>query len=197
MDSKNGFGKTLEQIRAMKRTVHRLERTVIRAGWIDGARTLDGRTEFAVIARTLCYGREEGTTSKGWKYPAIPARNFMRRYGEKYEKDTLREAGLCLRAAFGTGKGSDYQADLNQVLAPIGARASGGLREAIVHERYEANARSTVMSWAKRHSGSTRQMRAAGRLNGEAQYTAYAGMKKELVDTGALVQHITYNVGKK
>ena len=39
-------------------------------------------------------------------------------------------------------------------------------------------------------------MRKASRLSGEERYMAMASMKKELVDTGALVQHITSDVVK-
>lgn len=191
---KNGFAETLDRIRLMKRTAHRLERTTVRAGWIDGARTLSG-TPFAVIARALCYGREAGTTRKGYRYPAIPARNFIRGYNNDFAKDTEREAGRTLHLVF--TKGAEYQADLTRMLASVGAVAAGGLRQAIVRDRYKPNARSTVLAWAKRHSGSTRQMRAANKLQGDQRFLAFSGMKKELVDTGAMVQHITYDVVKK
>ena len=189
--AKNGFAQTLERIRLQKRTARRLERTSVRAGWIDGAKTLDGK-DFAVIARTLCYGRESGTTRKGWKYPAIPARDFMRGYRNDFGKRTLREAGRALQLVF--RKGAEYQADLTKMLASIGAVAAGGLDQAISIDRYKPNARSTVLAWAKRHSGSTRQMRSANKLQGDQRFLAFAGMKKELVDTGSMVQHITSDV---
>ena len=192
--AKNGFAQTLERIRLQKRTASRLERTSVRAGWIDGAKTLYGK-DFAVIARTLCYGRESGTTRKGWKYPAIPARNFMIGYSHGYALRTEREAGMALQLVFRTG--AEYQADLTKMLASIGAVAAGGLKQAIAIERYKQNARSTILSWAKRHSNSTKQMRKANRLSGEERYMAMASMKKELVDTGALVQHITSDVVKR
>lgn len=188
---KNGFAETLERIRLMKRTARRLERTSVRAGWIDGAKTVSG-TPFAVIARALCYGREEGTTRKGWKYPAIPARNFVRGYNNDFSKATEREAGRALQLVF--TKGAEYQADLTKMLASIGATAAGGLRQAIAIDRYKQNARSTILSWAKRRSNSTKQMRKANRLSGEERYMAMASMKKELVDTGSMVQHITSDV---
>ncbi len=191
---KNGFAETLDRIRLMKRTARRLERTSVRAGWIDGSKTVSG-TPFAVIARALCYGREAGTTRKGWKYPAIPARNFVRGYNNDFSKATEREAGRALQLVF--AKGAEYQADLTLLLSGIGSRAAGGLRQAIVHDRYKQNARSTVLAWAKRHSGSTRQMRAANKLQGDQRFLAFAGMKKELVDTGAMVDHITYDVVKR
>jgi len=191
MAIKNGFSQTLERIRLQKRTARRLERTSVRAGWIDGAKTLDGK-DFAVIARTLCYGRESGTTRKGWKYPAIPARDFMRGYRNDFSKRTLQEAGRALQLVFRTG--AEYLADLTRMLASIGAVAAGGLKQAIAIDRYKPNARSTVLAWAKRHSGSTRQMRSANKLQGDQRFLAFAGMKKELVDTGAMVQHITSDV---
>lgn len=189
--AKNGFAQTLERIRLQKRTANRLERTSVRAGWIDGAKTIDGK-DFAVIARTLCYGRESGTTRKGWKYPAIPARDFMRGYRNDFGKRTLQEAGRALQLVFRTG--AEYQADLTKMLASIGAVAAGGLKQAIAVDRYKQNARSTILSWAKRHSNSTKQMRKANRLSGEERYMAMASMKKELVDTGSMVQHITSDV---
>lgn len=191
---KNGFAETLDRIRLMKRTARRLERTSVRAGWIDGAKTLSG-TPFAVIARALCYGREAGTTRKGWKYPAIPARNFVRGYNNDFSKETEKEAGRALQLVF--TKGAEYQSDLTLLLSGIGARAAGGLRQAIVHDRYKSNARSTVLAWAKRHSGSTRQMRSANKLQGDQRFLAFAGMKKELVDTGAMIDHIIYDVVKR
>lgn len=191
MAIKNGFSQTLERIRLQKRTARRLERTSVRAGWIDGAKTLDGK-DFAVIARTLCYGRESGTTRKGWKYHAIPARDFMRGYRNDFGKRTLQEAGRALQLVFRTG--AEYQADLTKMLASIGAAAAGGLRQAIAIDRYKQNARATILSWAKRHSNSTKQMRKANRLSGEERYMAMASMKKELVDTGSMVQHITSDV---
>lgn len=193
MARNDGFRQTLERIRLQKRTAHRLERTKVRAGWIDGAKTLDGK-DFAVIARALCYGRESGTTSKGWRYPAIPARDFMRGYSNDYAKRTQMEAGKALQLVF--RQGAEYQSDLTKMLAGIGAVAAGGLRLAITQYRYKKNARATILAWAKRHSNSTKQMRAANRLKGEERYMAMASMKKELVDTGALVQHITSDVTK-
>ena len=189
--AKNGFAQTLERIRLQKRTARRLERTSVRAGWIDGAKTLDGK-DFAVIARTLCYGRESGTTRKGWKYPAIPARDFMRGYRNDFGKRTLQDAGRALQLVFRNG--AEYQADLTKMLSSIGAVAAGGLKQAIAVDRYKQNARSTILSWAKRHSNSTKQMRKANRLSGEERYMAMASMKKELVDTGSMVQHITSDV---
>ena len=191
---KNGFAETLERIRAQKRTAKRLERTTVRAGWIDGAKTLGG-TEFSVIARALCYGREEGTTKSGRRYPAIPARNFVAKYGDKYAKATDREASRAISIVF--RKGAEYQADLTKMLSSIGAVAVRGLKEAIVKDRYAQNAMDTVLSWARRHAGSTKAMMQANRLKGESRVEAMTAMKKELVDTGAMVQHITYAVTKK
>lgn len=187
----NGFAQTLERIRLQKRTARRLERTRVRAGWIDGAKTLDGK-DFAVIARALCYGREAGTTRKGYRYPAIPARDFMRGYRIYFEERTLLEAGRALQLVFRNG--AEYQADLTKMLASVGAVAAGGLKKAIAHYRYKQNARATILAWAKRHANSTKQMRKANRLKGEERYMAMASMKKELVDTGAMVQHITSDV---
>lgn len=192
----NGFGKTLDRLRAQKRAAATLDRTRLRVGWIDGARTLDGRTAFAVIARTLCYGREAGTTRTGRSYPAIPARNFMKTLSETRSGRIEMEA----RKAFArilTAPATEGEAALARMLAPVGAVASGELRQAVGVDRYQPNARSTVLSWARRHSGSTKQMRAASKLAGESRYQAFAGMKKELVDTGAMIQHITYDIVKK
>ena len=178
----NGFTATLERIRAQKRAAHRLDRTTVDVGWIDGAMTLDNKTPFAVIARTLCYGREEGMTSKGWKYPAIPARNFVKAY-EKfgYEKKALPVASRCLADIFRNG--SEYKADMAKQLAPFGAKAEGQLKLAILKEDYAKNSPATIASWAKRHQGTKKGFG--------------AGNKKELVDTGAMVEHITYGVETK
>lgn len=178
----NGFTASLERIRAQKRAAHRLDRTTVQVGWIDGAMTLNNRAPFAVIARTLCYGREEGMTSKGWKYPAIPARNFVKAY-EKfgYEKKALPIASKCLADIFRNG--SEYKADMAKQLAPFGAKAEGQLKLAILKENYKKNAWATVREWARRHSGTSSNLT---RID-----------KKELVDTGAMVQHITTAVTTK
>ncbi len=191
---KNGFAETLDRIRMQKRTAKRLERTAVRAGWIDGAKTLSG-TPFSVIARALCYGREAGTTSRGWKYPAIPARNFIAKYGDAYAKATENEATRALRLVF--SKGAEYQADLTKMLSSVGSVAVMGLKHSIMQNRYQKNARDTVIAWARRHSNSTKAMRKASRMKGEARVDALSGLKKELVDTGAMVGHITYRVEKK
>ena len=177
----NGFTATLERIRAQKRAAHRLDRTTVDVGWIDGAMTLNNKTPFAVIARTLCYGREEGTTKMGWRYPAIPARNFMKAYDEKYGKKALPAASRSLADIFRNG--SEYKADMAKQLAPFAAMAEGQLKLTIIKERFKGNAAATVKSWARRHSGTKKGLGASD--------------KKELVDTGAMVQHITYGVETK
>lgn len=174
----DGFAKTIERIRAQRRAARRLDRTSVLVGWIDGSRTLNNRTPFAVIARTLCYGREEGVTRNGWRYPAIPPRDFMKAYFREEQKPVFRAASNCLSLIF--SEGSEYQADLARQLAPIGATAEGGLRKAIVRQHYKPNARSTVLAWARRHAGTKKGLTSTD--------------KKELVDTGAMVQHITYSV---
>ena len=173
---KNGFAETLDRIRMQKRTAKRLDRTAVLAGWIDGSKTLSG-TPFAVIARALCYGREAGTTSKGWRYPAIPARNFMAKYGEKHAKAAEREASRALRLVFANG--ADYQADLTKMLSGIGAMAVLGLKASINIDRYTGNARATVLAWARRHSNSTKAMRKASRMKGEAKVEALSGLHFE------------------
>ena len=50
----------------------------------------------AVIAKTLCYGREGGTTKSGHEYGRIPARNFVKVLEEKHRKviDRIVEKAL-------------------------------------------------------------------------------------------------------
>lgn len=50
----------------------------------------------AVIAKTLCYGREGGTTKGGHEYGRIPARNFVKVLEEKHRKviDRIVEKAL-------------------------------------------------------------------------------------------------------
>ena len=50
----------------------------------------------AVIAKTLCYGREGGTTKGGREYGRIPARNFVKVLEDKYRKviDRIVEKSL-------------------------------------------------------------------------------------------------------
>lgn len=68
-------------------------------------------------------------------------------------------------------------AGVESAMASTAQIAAGQLRKAILDERYQENAPATIASWAKRHSGTKKGLTTAD--------------KKELVDTGAMVQHIT------
>lgn len=95
---------TFEELRMKFNALKQLNEKTIVAGWIDSNGTarkakqnLDYRKKTgkrtaalreppsnALIARTLNYGRKEGTTLEGVHYSAIPARPFLRFAMERY-----------------------------------------------------------------------------------------------------------------
>lgn len=188
MEKTNGFMKTLERIRQQKRAARKLQEMRVQSGWIDGTRTTGSNTPFAVIARTLNYGREPLVTRKGWTAPEIPARNFMKQCTDKFSSPALAEASKALSLVFRSGM--EYRADIGRALQPVAERLSGCLKTAIVRGEYRKNARATILPWAKRHANSSKAMRQANRLKGEARVQALSANKQPLVDTGELVQAV-------
>lgn len=95
---------TFEELKKKFETLNNLSEKTIISGWIDGNGTarkakenlvyrnktgkltpsLKAPASNALIARTLNYGRKEGTTAEGVHYPEIPKRPFLRIAMEKY-----------------------------------------------------------------------------------------------------------------
>ena len=135
-----------------------LSSSVVAVGWIDGngsaqvayahleAKKATGKNQpavgmpvsLALIARTLNYGREAGTTAGGVKYPAIPARPFMTFAAEIWE----REFPKILKSRFPMLLSGAMSVD--SMLAFIGERAKNAVQKAIRDGEYEPLAASTV-----------------------------------------------------
>lgn len=180
-NKQNGFRASANIIARRREAAEKLKRMQLQVGWMDGAQTQSG-TPFSIIAQTLCYGREKGTTKKGWTYPAIPARNFekvfsSKKYFDKVERYAAKGMKTVLEQAITSYSG------IESAMAATAQIAAGQLRKSILDERYQENADATIASWARRHSGTRSKLTRAD--------------KKELVDTGAMVQHITARISVK
>lgn len=163
-------------VRTLKAAARRLG-SVVEVGWPDGARekpsprnaakaaklkrirnpgpeeaaslkAMQGPT-LATVAKTLCHGR-----AKGAKYPAIPARDFVKVMEESHSAPILKVAAKAV-----TGGAS---------LAAVGVAAKGALQRAIRDsDRYEPLAPSTV---ARRRGGSSRPLIDTGTLVNSVGY---------------------------
>lgn len=79
----------------------------------------------AMIARTLNYGREEGITISGRKYPAIPPRPFMDLARKNFEKKAGAILGKLL-PLYASGRMS-----ARQVLEFLGQKAADEIKESM------------------------------------------------------------------
>lgn len=122
-----------------------LSSSVIAVGWIDGNGTarkayanlmkkmetgkdqkaLGKPASLALIARTLNYGRQAGTTAEGRSYPEIPARPFMKFAMEIWE----REFPKILERLTPAYLRGTYSVD--DVLKTLGERARNAVQKAI------------------------------------------------------------------
>lgn len=84
----------------------------------------------ALIARTLNYGREEGVTAEGRRYPKIPARPFMTFAAEIWE----REYPKILKAYLPKVLGGTMSVE--QLLKVIGKRSKEAVQKAIREGEY-------------------------------------------------------------
>ena len=84
----------------------------------------------ALIARTLNYGRQAGTTAEGRSYPEIPARPFMKFAMEIWE----REFPKILKAYLPKVLGGTMSVD--QLLKVIGERSKEAVQKAIREGEY-------------------------------------------------------------
>lgn len=132
--------------------------STIVVGWIDGngsaetayahlqAKNSTGENQPAVgkpasralIARTLNYGRQAGTTAEGRSYPEIPARPFM-----DFAKEIFDRVFPKLMRRYMPG----YLAGVVSVddfLAVIGSRAKAAVQEAITNGDYAPLSPKTI-----------------------------------------------------
>ena len=145
--------------------VSRLSGASVVAGWPDGnltaaeayAHLLDERAtgknqpalgrpvSLALIARTLNYRREPGTTLGGVKYGAIPARPFMDLARKNFESEFPRLLKAYLpKVLSGT-------MSVDSFLSMVGARMEGKIREAMTDGNWTPLAPSTLAR--RRHGG--------------------------------------------
>lgn len=145
-------------VRRLRELETALNSSTVVVGWIDGngsaqvayahlqQKKSTGRNQPAVgmpvslslIARTLNYGREEGTTEGGVHYPKIPARPFMTFAAEIWD----REFPKILKAYFPHVMKGAMSVDM--MLKYIGERAREAVQKAIREGEYEPLAASTV-----------------------------------------------------
>lgn len=107
---------------------------------ITGRRTnaIGKQPSQALIAATLNYGREAGTTAEGRKYTAIPARPFMKFAAEIFERVFPLVLRKCMPRYLSGAMGVD------DVLAAIGERARAAVQEAIKTGNYAPLSPRTV-----------------------------------------------------
>lgn len=132
----------------------------------------------ATIAKTLCYGREGGTTKDGREYGRIPARNFVQVLKEKHWKPMNRAvADQVLRQ----GEKEDVNMDF------LGVIAKGQLQRAIKDSNeYAPNAPFTKTGgWM------------ANPINGKPFKAEPKGGERPLINTGTLVNSVDFEIRSK
>lgn len=172
-----------------------LKKCSVAVGWVDGNKTaeeayqhllekkatgedqpsLKRPVSLALIARTLNYGREPGTTAEGVHYGRIPARPFMAIAEAKFKGETLPKICRAYLADVVNGKMSQ-----DQFLEMVGSYAVGAVREAMSDKEY----------WISQGLGLAESTLANRRHGGD----------QPLVDTGTLRASVSFQVdvgGKK
>ena len=132
----------------------------------------------ATIAKTLCYGREGGTTKDGREYGRIPARNFVQVLNEKHWKPLNRAvADQVLRQ----GEKEDVNMDF------LGVVAKGQLQRAIKDSNeYAPNAPFTKSGGWMRNP-----------INGTPFHAEPRGGERPLIDSGTLVNSVDFEIRKR
>lgn len=182
----NGFKASSESIANKVKCIKSISAKRMLIGWPDGAKDNKGNS-YAVIARTLEYGRSAGVSSKGRKYPAIPPRDFVGQFFSIFSEETKKQIRKALSELH--KKQNITLSDIDIALKRVGAFGVGDLQKAIVNGDYQANAPSTIKAWLRNKSKSkiTKLIKLNPRL-------APTSGKKPLIDTGSLVQHVTYKI---
>ena len=130
----------------------------------------------AVIAKTLCYGREGGTTKSGKSYGRIPARNFVKVLDEKHRKVIDRIVEKALVDEGSTAAKIDMQT--------IGDAAKGQLQRSMKDSNeYAKNAPITI------HGGWM-----ADPKTKKPFYVEPKRSERPLWDTGTLINSVRYEI---
>lgn len=182
----NGFKASSESIANKIKCINSISAKKMLVGWTDGAKDNKGNS-YAVIARTLEYGRSAGVSSKGRKYPAIPPRDFVGQFFSKFSNETKKQIRKALSELH--KKQNVTLSDIDIALKRVGVFGVGDLQKAIVNGDYQANAPATIKSWLRNKSKS----KIAKSVKANPRLVPTMG-KKPLIDTGSLVQHVTYKI---
>jgi hypothetical protein len=132
----------------------------------------------ATIAKTMCYGREGGTTKSGRKYGRIPARNFVEVLKEKHSKVIYRAVADQV-----INKGADGNVDF----VNIGRQAVGQLQRAMKDSNeYAPNAPITI------HGGWM-----ADPKTKKPFYVEPKNSERPLWNTGTLIKSVDFEIKDK
>ena len=132
----------------------------------------------ATIAKTMCYGREGGTTKSGRKYGRIPARNFVEVLKEKHSKVIYRAVADQV-----INKGADGNVDF----VNIGKQAVGQLQRAMKDSNeYAPNAPITI------HGGWM-----ADPKTKKPFYVEPKNSERPLWNTGTLIKSVDFEIKDK
>lgn len=129
-----------------------LQARKVRIGWAAGDMhpSDDGKTpvSLATIARTVNFGRPEGVTATGVRYPAIPPRNFMQLTMQR-NSDELKSLVNNLFVALQSGK-----INAEQFLKMCGVFWVSKIRETMEDSpAFVALSDATIKARKKRHPG--------------------------------------------
>lgn len=132
----------LKKIHNLEKRAKCVQEHHVRVGWVDGETepNEDGTpgASLAQVALTLCLGRAGGVSKKdGHEYGAIPARNFLKVFDDKFRKPVTRMAARQLL---------DFEKGAEEVdLVPVGYLAMEQLKKAMKESNaYAPNSPFTV-----------------------------------------------------
>lgn len=187
MNKTNGITTSRQHFANKLRTIKALKLKRLLLGWTDGAKDNRGNS-YAVIARTLEYGRDAGVSAKtGRKYPAIPPRDFIGQFYSRFSGNTRARMRKALKHLHDADKLTLQLID--EELMAVGNVGIGDLQQTIVNGAYMANAPATIKSWLRNKSKSK-----IAKLVKQNPSLAPTSGKKPLIATGQMIQHITYKI---
>lgn len=173
---KNGIQR--KKLESLKSELEYLNSHTVKVGWVDPtemhkpANPKEQPRSMAMVARTLNYGREAGTTSNGKRYPAIPARPFMDLTFRKNRRK-LEETVNGLYSMLANGKTTGKK------LVTIAAEFwMGKIRDTMDNSAQFIALSPATIAARKRRNRSLRSISA----------------DKPLIDTGALKESIDFEV---
>ncbi len=155
-----------------------LRDTVIKVGWVDTNKkhktkksktqetpAVKGDISLVELAKTLNFGRAQGVTSTGHKYPAIPARPFMKNCIDNHLGPVRKLVQIMARDMLDRKKAP---LDSREQLEKIGLMCKGALQRSIKDSNeYAPNSPRTVRA---------------------------KGSARPLIDTGLLLNSIDYEI---